>query len=402
MQISKVAIIGAGTMGASISVAVASAGYEVYLRDVSPDALEQGLKKIDKMFQSLIRKGLAAEEAQSRKDRIHPVTQYQQLENVDLVIEAVLEKIDIKQAVFRELERVCRADTILATNTSSLSITEIAACTSRADKVIGLHFFNPAHLMKLVEVVPALQTSEKTCIQALEFAQSLDKLAVRVEECASFLVNRLLGRYMGEALWCLQEGLATVSEIDKAVNDYVMPLGPLALRDMNGADIGLAVAKFNFQEYGERFRPAPLLERMVEKNWLGQKTGKGFYLYDPETGKRTVANSAVTELISSSEKSKAQFKVQHLFLPMINEAFLALQEHVCAAEDLDPALMAGLGMRRGPLALAEEMGLKTCLEETEKLFNTYGERFRPAPLLKRYVRAGKNSIKGADRELATI
>ncbi len=402
MPIHKVAIIGAGTMGASIAVAVASGGYDVFLQDISTEALEAGLKKIDKMFQSLVRKGLAEEESQRRRERICTVTEYSRIADVDLVIEAVLEKIDVKTAVFRELDQLCKPETLLATNTSSLSITEIAASTNRPDKVIGLHFFNPAHLMKLVEVVPGLETSEQTCERTLEFGRSLDKLAVRVDECASFLVNRLLGRYMGESLWTLQDGLATIEEIDKAVCEYVMPIGPLALRDMNGADIGLAVAKFNFQEYGERFRPAPLLEQMVEHNWLGQKTGKGFYTYDQDTGKRTVPNEVIHELCSGASNAKASpFTVQRLFIPMINEAFLALQERVCAPEDLDPALMAALGMRRGPLALAEEIGLAACLKETEKMFEIHGERFRPAPLLKRYVRARRQSITGnKERQLA--
>src|SRR5262249_11032362 len=150
--------------------------------------------------------------------------------------------------------------------------------------------------------------------------------------------------------------------IDQAVCDYVMPIGPLALRAMNGADIGSAVARFNHQEYGERFRPAELLERMVERNLLGQKTGKGFYLYDSETGKRTTTNPELGDLCNGGKSS--EFAVERLFIPMINEAFLALQERVCTFEDLDPALMAALGMRRGPLALAEEMGLSTCLKET--------------------------------------
>lgn len=399
MQIKQVAIIGAGTMGASIAVAVANGGYEVLLRDVSTEALEQGLKKVDKMFQSLIRKGLSEDEAQQRRARIRTVSEYSDLADADVVIEAVVEKIDVKTAVFRELDRCCRNDALLTTNTSSLSITEIAASTKRPERVLGLHFFNPAHLMKLVEVIPGLETSEQACERALEFSRSLDKLAVRVDECASFLVNRLLGRYMGESLWVLQDGVASIEEIDKAVSDYVMPIGPLALRDMNGADIGLAVARFNFQEYGERYRPAPLLEQMVERNWLGQKTGKGFYLYNPETGKRSVPNDAISELCTKAKS--VSFNPQQLFLPMINEAFMAVQEHVCDLEDLDPALMAALGMRRGPLALAEEMGLENCLKETEKLFELHGERFRPAPLLKRYVRAGRKFVTAKDQAMAT-
>jgi 3-hydroxyacyl-CoA dehydrogenase len=264
-----------------------------------------------------------------------------------------------------------------------------------------MHFFNPAHLMKLVEVIPGLETSQDTVQTAIALGQSLGKLAVRVEECASFLVNRLLGRYMNEALWCLFEGSADIEAIDRAACDFAMPIGPLALRDMNGADIGLAVAKFNFQEYGERFAPCPILEKMVESNMLGQKTMGGFYAYDKETRKRAGANPAMTEALNTVRKQagektsgckKIDFKAERLFLPMINEAFLCLQERICAPEDLDPALCAGLGMRIGPLAMATQMGLDKCLEQIEEHFDAYGERFRPAPLLKRYVWGKRTTI----------
>lgn len=397
MDISRVAVIGAGTMGASIAVALVNYGYEVILKDVDETALTNGLSRVDKMLQSLVKKGLPMTEADKRKKLISTTTEYQGLAKVDLVVEAVLEKIDVKVEVFRQLERYCRPDAILASNTSSLSITEIAASLDHKERVIGLHFFNPANIMKLVEVIPGLETSAETVSRCLKFGQSLDKLAIRVEECPSFLVNRLLGRYMGEALWCLEESIATIEEIDKAATDLVMPIGPLALRDMNGADIGLAVAQFNFQEYGERFRPASILESMVKNNWLGQKTGKGFYIYEAETRKRQGVNEELLSLIKAKNNGfAAKFQAERLFLPMINEAFIALQEQVCAVEDLDPALMAGLGMRKGPLALAEDIGLRNCLSELESLFKTYGERFRPAPLLKRYVRAGRKQIIARD------
>lgn len=398
MDVVKVGVVGAGTMGASIAVALVNSGYEVLLMDVNNEALEKGVEKIDRMLQSLVKKGLPMVEADKRKKQIRTVVKYEELAAADLVIEAVLEKIEVKAAVFQELEKHCRADIVLATNTSSLSITEIASTLKHKERVVGLHFFNPAHIMKLVEVIAGLDTSAEAVDKAIRFGQSLDKLAIRVEECASFLVNRLLGRYMTEALWCLQEGTAGIEEIDKAACDMAMPIGPLALRDMNGADIGLAVANFNFQEYGERFRPAPILELMVKQNWLGQKTGRGFYIYDGETRKRQGVNNELAQLAAASNDTaagpafRAKFQAERLFLPMINEAFLALQEKVCAQEDLDPALMAGLGMRKGPLALAEEMGLARCLEEMEILSKVYGERFRPAPLLKRIVRAGKTSL----------
>lgn len=394
MIIKTVAVLGAGTMGASIAVALAANGYKVLLKDVNEQLLDAGRKRIEKMIESRKKKGLTDEQAAEQLAAIRMTTDFSDFSDVDLVIEAVVEKIEVKRAVFEELDRECRSDTILATNTSGLSITQIGSFTKSPERVIGLHFFNPAHLMKLVEIIPGLDTSEETVHTCMEFVRSLDKLAVRVEECASFLVNRLLGRYMNEALYCLQEGTASIDEIDKAVTDYVMPVGPFALRDMNGADIGLAVAKFNFQEYGERFKPAPVLEAMVEKNLLGQKTGKGFYIYDPETKKRTDPNKEVENLAQrfKNGSGSSSFDVERLFLAMINEAFLVLQEKVCAAEDLDPALEAGLGMRKGPLKLAQEMGLESCLKKIEALFEKHGERFRPAPLLKRYVWGGKTAV----------
>ena len=393
MDIRKVAVVGAGTMGASIAVALVNSGLQVLLKDIDQQALDSGMAKIDRMLASLVKKGLPQAEADQRKAMIKAVENYKDLADVDLAIEAVLEKMEVKTAVFQDLERHCSNDAILATNTSSLSITEIASHLKRPERMIGLHFFNPAHLMKLVEVIPGFDTSDETVSRSIRFAQSLDKLAVRVEECASFLVNRLLGRYMTEALWCLEEDAIGIEAIDKAAVDFAMPIGPLALRDMNGADIGLAVARFNHQEYGERFRPPQVLSEMVSRNWLGQKTGKGFYVYDAETRKRTSVNSELEQLIAENAHTQAKkFTPERLFLPMINESFLALQERVCSLDDLDPALMAGLGMRKGPLAMAEEMGLADCLSEIESLFNVYGERFRPAPMLKRYVRAGRKKL----------
>ena len=395
MQIKTVGVVGAGTMGASIAVALLGGGYSVILKDVNDDLLAQGLKRIEKLIESRMKKGLSAEDAEKQKAALTMTINSAEFSPAQLIIEAASENIDIKKIVFQELEKHAAPSCILATNTSGLSITRIAAFTTTPHRVIGLHFFNPAHLMKLVEVIPGLDTSEETINVSMAFVRSLNKLPVRVEECASFLVNRLLGRYMNEALWCLQEGIADIEQIDKAVCDFVMPIGPFALRDMNGADIGLAVAKFNFQEYGERFRTAPILEAMVKNNILGQKTGAGFYVYDSETRKRGAANPKIHELIKelgTPAPRHSDFSAERLFLPMINEAFFVLQEKVCVAEDLDPALMAGLGMRKGPLTMASEMGLDNCLQNMEAMFEKHGERFRPAPLLKRFVWGGRSTV----------
>ena len=396
MEVSSVAVVGAGTMGASIAVALASHGFDVILKEVNEELLQKGIENIDRINQKREAKGMSAEALLAERNRITLTTSFDDFSEVDLAIEAVPEKIEIKEKVFRELDEYCNVNAILATNTSSLSISQIGAFTMRPDKVIGLHFFNPAHLMKLVEVIPGLETSEETVETCLELGRALGKLAVRVDECPSFLVNRLLGRYMNESLWCLSEGLATIEEIDKAAADYVVPIGPLALRDMNDADIGLAVCRCNHQEYGPRYAVPDILESMVERNLLGRKTGKGFYLYDPDTRKKTGPNPEIDEFIKGKKKKskvkKMDFKVEQLFLPMINEAFLALQERVCNPQDLDPALMAGLGMRRGPLRLAHDIGLPECLSMIEQNFELYGERYRPAPLLKRFVHARKDLL----------
>ena len=395
MEVESIAVVGAGTMGASIAVALASHGYPVILKEINEELLEKGLENIDRIQKKRIAKGESKEKVDEDHSRIIATTSYEKFCDVDLVIEAVPETIEIKKKVFQDLDEYCNLNAILATNTSSLPITQIAEFTKRPDKVVGLHFFNPAHLMKLVEVIPGLETSEDTVQTSVELGHSLGKLAVRVEECASFLVNRLLGRYMNESLWCLIDGLASVEEIDNAARDYVVPIGPLALRDMNGADIGLAVSSFNYKEYGERYEVPFILEAMVEKNLLGRKVGKGFYLYDKETRKRTKENPEILEIIADKQKKKVKkikFKVEQLFLPMINEAFIAIQERVCHPSDLDPALMAGLGMRKGPIQLANEIGLPDCLKLIEENFELYGERYRPAPLLKRFVWAKRTSV----------
>jgi 3-hydroxyacyl-CoA dehydrogenase len=368
------------------------------------------LSRIDKFLASKVKKGLTAQEAEKQRRLVHGTTNYEGFSESAFVIEAASENIELKQKLFASLDEVCSKEAILATNTSSLSITQIAGQTKIPSRVIGMHFFNPAHIMKLVEVIPGLETSKQTIDATLAFARDLGKLAVRVEECPSFLVNRLLGRYMNESLYCLQEGIATVEEIDKAACDFNMPIGPLALRDMNGADIGLAVARFNHQEYGERYAVPEIIELMVNEKLLGQKTGSGFYTYDSQTRKRGEVNPKLKGLIeqitvknasgedaavSAINRTKPAFAAQRLFLPMINEAFLVLQEHICDPQDLDPALMAGLGMRKGPLKLASEMGLDNCLRQLQELYELYGERFRPAGLLKRYVWAGKNSVESS-------
>ncbi|MDX2104944.1 MAG: 3-hydroxyacyl-CoA dehydrogenase [Candidatus Melainabacteria bacterium] len=389
-EIKKVAIIGAGTMGSSIAAALIAKNYPVLLKESSETFLAKGLTTIDSILKKGVEKGkVSPQDAITQRGLVTGTLDYANFFDIDLVIEAVPEQVEIKKSVLKDLNDHCKESAIIASNTSSMSISQLGSFSSRPAKTIGMHFFNPAHLMRLVEIIPGLETDQETIDTVIDFATKLGKLAVRVDECASFLVNRLLGRYMNESLWCLEEGIASQDEIDQKTCEYNMPVGPLALRDMNGADIGLWVAKYNQSEYGPRFEVPPLLESMVKANYLGKKTKKGFYIYDDQ-GAKIGPNSDLAQFVKPA--TSGDFKAERLFLPMINEAFLALQENVCRKEDLDKALCAGLGMRKGPLALANEMGLSLCLMLMEENFQKHGERYRPAPLLKRYVFAGRETI----------
>ncbi len=411
-QISSIGIVGAGNMGSSIAVSLSELGIPIKLIDNSATALENGLKRIEKLWTSLEQKAQKnnATESKSSQQRldiaarrllIQPIQTYDGLANVDLIIEAVNEDIEIKKTIFQTLDNICQPKTIFASNTSSFSITQLASFTKRQGRVIGMHFFNPAHIMSLVEVIPGLNTDPQVTHAVIELVRRLGKLPIKVEECASFLVNRLLSRYLNEAIWILQTNIADIKTIDEAACQMLMPIGPLKLRDMNGLDIGLGVARFNYNEYGDRFQPPPLLEALVEKNILGQKTQAGFYLYKENERKSDTVNPSVDQIIASINSLPTSknispdlppFEPMQLFLPMINEAFLILQEKIVDAKDIDPALKAGLGMRQGLLEYAFEFGLEKCLMKIENLNRVYGERFRPAPLLKRYVWSGKHSL----------
>jgi len=394
--VKSIGLVGAGTMGASIATALALAGFTVKLKEVDDTALQRGLRNIEDLFKKMVAKGLPEKEALNQCHLIESTRSYAELQDAEIVIEAVVEDITEKRSVFEELDRYCLKECILASNTSSLSITQLASFTQRADRVVGLHFFNPAHIMKLVEVVPGLCTSDETVQRAIAFGTKLNKLAIRVDDCPSFLINRLLSRYLTEAIWLLQGKKASVESIDDAARKLLMPIGPFALRDMNGLDVGLAVARLNFREYGERFRPPALLERMVEEKMLGRKTSAGFYTYDRESRRADGVNPEVLKLLDLNGSDELPHTTaedsMRLFLPMINEAFIALQEKICALEDVDTACRAGLGMREGPLQFAFRIGLPKCLEQLERLYEQEGERFRPAPLLKRFVWAGRTSL----------
>ena len=282
MKINKIGVVGAGTMGSGISQVCALNGYHVTMQDISEPLVERGLAVIEKSLARLLdREKISAEEKDASADRIKATTDLAMLSDCNLVVEAATENMDLKIEIFEQLNNICAPTAILASNTSSLSLTRLASSSGRPDKVIGMHFFNPVPMMALVEIIRALQTSDETFRSTDEFTRSLGKTPVNVKDSPGFVVNRMLVPMINEATFILYEGLATAEEIDAAMKlGAGHPMGPLALADMIGIDVCLYVMNILLDEFGDsKFRPCPLLKQMVAAGYLGRKSGKGFFDY---------------------------------------------------------------------------------------------------------------------------
>jgi len=393
MEIKKIAVLGGGTMGGGIIQVAARAGYHVILKDIEDRFVEHGIETARRsLLIAVKRRRIGEEEMKACMERIQGITSYDGFEDVDMVIEATPEMMKIKKQVYQELEEVCPERSIFCSNTSSLSITEMSAATRRPEKFIGMHFFNPAQVMRLVEVIPALQTAEETTDTVMDIVRRMDKIPVRVQECAGFLVNRILIPWMHEALWTLSEGAADALVIDKAITEAGYPMGPYVLLDLVGIDIALNAARTLYESYGLRHAIPPLLEKLVERGRYGKKAGKGIYT-------NGVLDEEVVELITEIRKEtgivRTEFTPERLILREVNEAIYCLQEGIATAEDIDLAMVLGTNFPHdrstaigGPLHWADEKGLDWVLDRLEHYRDMLGERFWPHPMLKRYVAAG--------------
>lgn len=282
-SIQTVGVIGAGTMGHGIAQVAAQSGFDVLLVDVAPDALQRGMAQIGKGYERLVGKGkMAAEARDAALARIAPHDRLAVLDRADLVVEAVVERLEVKQAVLRELDPICKAEAILASNTSSISITKLAAVTSRPGRVIGMHFMNPVPVMQLVEIIRGLATDQATYDAVEAASRKMGKTPVEVHDAPGFVSNRVLMPMINEAVYCLYEGVGKPEAIDEVMKlGMNHPMGPLALADLIGLDVCLDILRVLQEGFGDpKYRPCPLLVKMVDAGYLGRKSGRGFYSYE--------------------------------------------------------------------------------------------------------------------------
>lgn len=394
MSISKAAVVGAGTMGGGIAYVISAAGVPVLVKDVDAGQLDLARAHVESIYRRQVERGrMATKEGRDRQALVRYTLSYAGFENVDLVVEAVPEEMSLKRRVLSELNEVCPPTAILATNTSALSISEMGLASGRPTRVVGLHFFNPAHVMKLVEVIAGDRTDGSVVEAMVAFAYTLGKTPVVVRECPGFVVNRLLMPYLNEAVICLQEGAATIAEIDEAMGrtGFGWPMGPFALMDTIGLDVCHHIIAYLASHYGERLAEAALLGVLVEAGRLGRKSGRGFYDYPG--GEPSVEVSALAGKLQREGKVAhvgSAFSADRLMALLINEAFFCLQDEVAAAKDIDLACVTGLGMQvragqelvsLGPLAYADRVGRDVLLARFQELEANLGRRFHPAPIL---------------------
>ena len=389
-----IGVVGAGTMGAGIAQLAVEAGHRVLLHDVNTEAIERGRARIRLgLERRAARLDLDADSADEWVDgRIALLADEPSLEAVaaeaELVVEAALEDLDAKRSIFRVLDAVAPDDTLLATNTSALSVTEIAAATTRRTRVLGLHFFNPAPLMPLVELVATPATAEATIARSVELVTGWGKVPVRCKDTPGFIVNRVNRPFTLEALGILEGGLAPVDTIDGAIRDAGYPMGPFELMDLIGIDINLAAA-FGIYErtrhtgdpLAERFRPSRIQERLVADGRLGRKTGSGFYAYGPD-GRPT---SPTADLVQSGSEGIGAIGepeiAERITIAIVNEAYRALGEQVATPADIDLAMRLGAGHPMGPFERAETLGGTGAILDVLRRHADDGPRFEPAPAL---------------------
>jgi 3-hydroxybutyryl-CoA dehydrogenase len=384
-EINKVGVLGAGSMGSGIVQIAATNKHQVTLVDLNEDALVKASTGLKNILSRLVQKEkIDQATADNIMGRITFSTSTKDLAECDLIIEAIIENLEVKKKVFAQLESITSPDCILASNTSSLSIASIAAACKKPERVIGIHFFNPAPLMPLVEIIPAVQTSEATKTTARALIDNWGKVTVLAKDTPGFIVNRVARPFYGEALRIYEEGVADFATIDWAMTEMGgFRMGPFTLMDYIGNDINYTVTETVFEAfyYDPRYKPSFTQKRHSEAGWFGKKTGRGYYNY---------ADDAEIPTPNKNEKL-GNIIFNRILVMLINEAIDALFLNIASKEDIDLAMTKGVNYPKGLLKWADEIGLKNVLQQLETLFNEYGEdRYRPSVLLRRMVRENKN------------
>ena len=400
LPIATAGVVGCGTMGGGIAMSIANAGLPVTVLESSHEALDRGMAIIRKNYAATVAKGrLLQAEMDARLARITPTLEDADLGAADVVIEAVFEELPLKQEVFSRLDRACKPEAILATNTSTLDVNVIAASTSRPEQVIGTHFFSPANVMKLMENVRGARTSPQTIASVMKLSKVLGKVGVLVGVCDGFVGNRMLYAYRRQADFLLEEG-ALPAQIDKVIYDFGLPMGPYQMADLAGLDVSWRVRKAQAPTRPAHLRYSPIADRVCELGRYGQKTGAGWYRYE-EGSLAPISDPAIHELIAGVSAELGIERrpisddeiVQRCLYPLVNEGAKILEEGLALrASDVDVIWMHGYGFPRyrgGPMFWADLVGLRTIYDTMSRLHDEHGEWLEPAPLLKRLAEQGK-------------
>ena len=393
-------VVGCGTMGGGIAMSIANAGLPVTVLESSAGALDRGMAIIRRNWAATVAKGrLTQAEMDARLARIRPTLDEADLGDADIVIEAVFEEMALKKEIFARLDRACKTEAILATNTSTLDVDAIAAATSRPERVIGTHFFSPAHIMRLMENVRGARTAPQTIATVMELAKTLGKVGVLVGVCDGFVGNRMLYAYRRQADFLLEEG-ASPEQIDRVLYDFGLPMGPYRMADLAGLDVSWRVRKAQAPTRPADLRYSPIADRICEQERFGQKTGAGWYRYE-EGSRVPIPDPAIHELIAgvSAELGIARRAVAddeivpRCLYPLVNEGAKILDEGLALrASDIDVIWMHGYGFPRyrgGPMFWADLVGLRTVFDTMRRLHDEHGAWLEPAPLLKRLAEQGK-------------
>ena len=377
----KTSLIGAGAMGSGIAQVAATSGAEVWLYDSKPEALETCRQQMEQILSRQVEKGKKTrDQARDTLARTRHARHLRAVGDSDLVIQAIVEDLTVKQAVFRELETIVSPQCLLATNTSSPSVTAIAAACQHPERVLGIHFFNPAALMRLVEIVPAVQTHPTAWQRARQLVEGWGKKTVVAKDTPGFIVNRVARPFYGEALRLLEEGVADAATIDWAMTALGgFRMGPFALMDYIGHDVNYTVTETVFRAFyhDDRYRPSFTQKKLVEAGYLGRKTGRGFYAY----------GEAAHHPEPLQDPSLGRQILDRILIMLINEAADALFLGIASRDDLDCAMTLGVNYPKGLLRWADEIGIATCVARMDRLFAEYREtRYRCSPLLRRMAR----------------